>query len=146
MLWSWKGDYWNFKSGAETGLYRYNKKVYFKDHYDAVDFEIPMSISLYNYDKNEKKADNKFDAIFNWEPKKEQWWATGFNPTYEEIKVSKMVSVMSYDFSGLEKSYEGVYKGMYKAIKETDDEDIEPIVFDDGSKTIWFAWYKEKNK
>ena len=49
VLWAWKGDYWNLGSGTEVGLYSYNRTVDGTDHYDVVDFELPMTINLYNY-------------------------------------------------------------------------------------------------
>jgi hypothetical protein len=43
VLWGWKGDYWNLQSGAELGLYVYDTEYSGTAHYDAVDFELPMS-------------------------------------------------------------------------------------------------------
>jgi len=49
VLWVWKGDYWNLQSGAEMGLYVYDKTIANTPHYNSVDFELPMTLSLYNY-------------------------------------------------------------------------------------------------
>ena len=48
-LWAWKGDYWNLQSGAEVGLYRYAFDSDDNPHYEAINFEVPMTLSLYNY-------------------------------------------------------------------------------------------------
>lgn len=44
------------------------------DHYDAVDFELLMTLSLYNY-----YSRNNIGHVFSWLPTTEQWWITGFN-------------------------------------------------------------------
>lgn len=144
VLWSWKGDYWNLESGAETGLYIHHNKINDTEQYDAVGYEIPMSISLYYKNRpkdiEDSMKDNvnaKYSAIFNWEPTTKQWWATGFNPSYGTLDVSRMVSVMSYNFQDYPKIYEAIKKNGKNA---------KPIIYDDTSKTIWFAWYKEKSE
>ena len=49
ILWTWKGDYWNLQSGAEIGLYVYNRTSHGTQQYDSVNFELPMTLNLYNY-------------------------------------------------------------------------------------------------
>ncbi|NLP27043.1 MAG: hypothetical protein GX365_06815 [Clostridiales bacterium] len=44
-----KGDCWNLRNGTEVGLYSYNRSVGGTNHYDVIDFELPMIINLYNY-------------------------------------------------------------------------------------------------
>ena len=51
-LWMWKGNYWNLHSGAEIGLYKYDRTHAGTKHYDAIDFEVPMRLSLYRYSNN----------------------------------------------------------------------------------------------
>ena len=48
-LWMWKGNYWNLHSGAELGLYKYDRTHAGTKHYDAIDFEEPMRLRLYRY-------------------------------------------------------------------------------------------------
>lgn len=51
VLWMWKGDYWNMQSGTEIGLYVLqddtNEIIDSEtNHYDVVDFELPMTLSM----------------------------------------------------------------------------------------------------
>lgn len=80
MLWMWKGDYWNMHSGAEIGLYTYSDDYSGISQYDAIDFKVPMTLSLYNYYKKDD-----IDNIFSWSPRKEQWWITGFSGQNENF-------------------------------------------------------------
>jgi hypothetical protein len=61
ILWLWKGDYWNLHSGAEIGLYKLSDNASTIDsnttHYDAIDYEVGMTLSLYNYN-GENDIDN----------------------------------------------------------------------------------------
>ncbi len=137
-LWAWKGDYWNLQSGAEVGLYIYNGKVSEvsgQKHYDVVDFEMPMTLSLYNY-----IDEGTYQNVFNWVPIKEQWWVTGFNPKFTEANPDIMVSIASVDLSEHEK--------LYNAISNADEIDdyygdlkCENLIFDETSKTVWIQWY-----
>ena len=139
-LWAWKGDYWNLQSGAEVGLYVYNNEVTEEagtKHYDVVDFEVPMTLSLYNYQNN-----GTYENVFNWVPKDDQWWITGFNPKYTEPNPDIMVSVASVDLSG----YPDFYKALVQADENTDyHNDIQGkhLVFDEKTKTVWIQWYNE---
>ena len=54
-LWMWKGNYWNLHSGAEIGLYKYDRTHAGTKHYDAIDFEVPMRLSLYRYSNSGKR-------------------------------------------------------------------------------------------
>ena len=80
ILWAWKGDYWNLGSGTEIGLYDYNRTFDGTPHYDVVDFELPMTLNLYNY-----HSKDSIENIFCWAPDEQdekQWWITGFNPDF----------------------------------------------------------------
>lgn len=138
-LWTWKGDYWAFESGAEVGLYKYNKELSEKAgsfHYDAVDFEVPMTLSLYNYDNG------KYRNVFHWVPEDKQWWITGFNPFFNEPNPNIMVSVASVDLKE--------YPDFYDALKNTknnkyhDQLNKEHLIFDDTEKTVWIQWYNKE--
>ncbi len=139
-LWTWKGDYWNLQSGAEVGLYVYNEQVSEEsgeDHYDAVDFEVPMTLSLYNY-----QGDGVYENIYNWVPEDEQWWITGFNPEYTEPNPDVMVSVASVDLSG--------NKDLFDAILQADETNDyrydlkrENLIIDEKTQTVWIQWYNE---
>ena len=135
-LWTWKGDYWAFQSGAEVGLYIYNDTYYGTDQYDVVDFEVPMTLSLYNY-----LGSGEYENLYNWVPIIDQWWVTGFDPEYTNPDPNKMVSVASVDLS----SHQDLYKAIIN-IHNTeyfDDLHKEHIIFDNVTKTIWLQWYNK---
>jgi hypothetical protein len=130
ILWSWKGDYWNLQSGAEMGLYVYNREVNNERHYDVVDFELPMTLSLYNC------SGGNVENVFSWVPDENQWWITGFNPEFTEPDPNVMVTIGSVDFTG--------YQDMYNSLKLTAiDEDYNNLIFDDQYHTVWILWDKE---
>ena len=126
ILWSWKGDYWNLQSSAETGLYVYNRTVNGIKHYDVVPYELPMTLSLYNIN------DNNIKNVFFWAPNEPQWWVTGFNPYYTEADSDKMTMVCSVDFSDKPEVYWSL-KGEYRPDKEE-------RIFDDEYHTIWIIF------
>lgn len=141
MLWMWKGDYWNLHSGAEMGLYVYSGQYSGVEHYNAVDFEVPMTLSLYNYYGRED-----IDNIFSWSPVEKQWWITGFSGQKEKfLKPDRdvMISVGSVDLS----EHEDMYTALKKA--QTKHENLEAtegfqkyLLFDDEHKTVWVMWYE----
>ena len=139
-LWAWKGDYWNLQSGAEVGLYVYNEQLSEEsgeDHYDVVDFEVPMTLSLYNY------ADSgTYQKVFNWVPSIEQWWITGFNPEFTEPNPDIMASVASVDLSGNKKLFDAILNAdeiddYYHELKR------ENLIFDEKTQTVWIQWYND---
>lgn len=140
VLWMWKGDYWNLQSGAEIGLYMNPQTYGDMIHYDTIDFEVPMTLSLYNY-YNKEKIDN----IFNWAPEVEQWWITGFsgqNKDFMNPDPEKMVVVGTVDLS--ENTY--MYNALKNANDNYDDEKQEKfdryLMFNDEEKTVWVIWYE----
>lgn len=131
-LWMWKGDYWNLRSGAEIGLYIYSDKYSEVRHYNAIDFQVPMTLSLYNY-----YDEDDIDNIFSWSPEEEQWWITGFSGTnkkFMEPDPNIMVAVGSVDLSG--------HQEMYNALKKAEKDQNEYLLFDDEEKTVWIMWYE----
>ena len=143
VLWLWKGDYWNLNSGAEMGLYVDSGKDLDSDitHYHAIDFEVPMTLSLYNY-----YGDDDIDDIFSWAPDKEQWWITGFSGYHKEFAhpdTNVMVSVGSVDLSGHEELYEGL-KNAENDYRGSKDHDAYKnyLIFDDAKQTVWVMFYK----
>ncbi len=135
VLWMWKGDYWNLHSGAEIGLYT-NPEIYSGTaHYDVVDFELPMTLSLYNY--NSKVS---IENVFSWRPNVPQWWVTGFNPKFTNPNPESMVSIGSIDFSG----YENLYNGLKSAKDRSDNPDKynNYLIFDEDGHTVWIIWYE----
>ena len=140
-LWLWKGDYWNLQNGAEIGLYEYSDSYSgsfsgdYKDieHYHAVGFELPMSLSLYKY----SNIYNDIFNIFSWSPMIEQWWCTGFSGYLHDADIPKlenMVSVGKIDFSG----YEDIFNKLKERIPIYGYEDS--FIFDSDNHTVWIMW------
>ena len=128
----WKGDYWNLQSGAEIGLYSYNREVTEYKQYDAIDYEIPMELSLFNYDNSTEKI----ECLFNWKPGVYQWWVTGFNPRFKEANPEKMTSIGKLKLED--------NKDLYYVMKENCENERNYIdikrknfVFDDENYCIW---------
>ncbi|MBQ8412428.1 MAG: DUF4474 domain-containing protein, partial [Lachnospiraceae bacterium] len=129
VLWLWRGDYWNLQSGAEMGLYVYDRTKNGQKHYDVVDFEVPMTMSLYN------RTPVGVDNVFCWVPSEDQWWVTGFNGSYTEPNPDNMVTISSIDLSS--------NMDMYIKAKEYMEDEYENLIFDDSYYTIWVVWDKE---
>ena len=136
-LWAWKGDYWNLQSGAEVGLYVYNDTYSGTPQYDVVDFEVPMTLSLYNY-----LGSGEYENLYNWVPIIDQWWVTGFAPEYSEPNPEIMISVASINLSEHEE--------LFNSILEADEIDDyydelkrDHLIFDKNTKTVWVQWYNE---
>lgn len=131
VLWVWRGDYLAIGAGAEMGLYTKNTSKENTEHWDAVDFAIPMTLNLYNYN-----SPDDIEPIFNWKPMNNQWWITGFNPNCKEIDVTKQVMIGSLDFSE--------HKDMYESLKIEVSKDSnlnKYAIFDDSNSTVWINWY-----
>lgn len=127
-IWIWKGDYWNLRSGAEIGLYVLDKESNgYTDTpiFDAIDYEVPMRVSLYNYESNSVK-----DNVFNWNPSIDQWWGTGFNWRYTEPDFNKMIMVGSICL----KKANDLYYSFKNSIAD------KHFIFDDATTTIWIQW------
>lgn len=128
-LWIWRGYYLALGSGAEMGLYKRNTTE--SQHWDAVNFEVPMTLNLYNY-----YSENNIEHIFSWKPQNNQWWITGFNTNYPNVDVTKQVIIGSINFSE--------HKDMYNSLKEQtlkNNNLKDFIIFDDTKSTIWICWY-----
>jgi len=130
MIWMWKGDYWNLQGGAETGLYVYDRTVNGIDHYNVVDFNLPMTLSLY------KRDGNKIENVFCWAPEEDQWWITGFNPDYTEPNPEDMITICSIDFTEKSEMWDSIVNDL--SIYDN-------IMFDKKYHTVWIVWDQEKN-
>lgn len=133
-LWLWKGDYWNLRSGAEVGLYMKDNQLSqntMTPIFDCIDFEIPMQVSLYNYDKHKKCFT---DNVFNWFPNQNQWWGTGFNWHYQDPDKDDMFVIGVVDLSQYEEIYQGFKTRKIKS---------KSLLFDDHANKIWISWYDE---
>lgn len=134
-LWLWKGDYWNLQSGAEVGLYTYDTVYSGIEQFNAVDFEVPMSLFLYNY-----YSKDKIENVFSWRPEKKQWWITGFNPKFKEPNPEEMVSIGTIDLS----DDRSLYNAFSNNIKNFDRIGENNIVFDDENYMVWIIWYNKE--
>ncbi len=137
VLWIWRGDYLNLGGGAEMGIYKTITVPWAQGyHWDAVDFELPMTLSLYDYSKHSENP----DTIFRWTPKDDQWWITGFKPDFTNPQKDKMAIVGSIDFSKFTDNYG--YNEMYESFKsENIKNNGKTLIFDDDTKTIWIMWW-----
>ena len=105
------------------------------EHWSAVNFEVPMSLSLYD-------CAATYKSIFHWAPTTPQWWVTGFNPDVPDVGVDDMLSVGSINFSNVEENQED-REAMYWALKKEtqgDDEKGKLMIFDDSTKKAWLVW------
>lgn len=102
-------------------------------HYKVVDFEMPMTLSLYNYYRKDSIVN-----VFNWAPEEKQWWITGFsgqNPQFMELDEDVMVVKGAIDLTGHEE--------LYKAMKKADNvEKSLELIFDRDGHTVWINWYE----
>lgn len=137
IIWAWRGDYWNLGAGAEIGVYKYDRNVSGTDHFNALDFNLPMTLNLYN-------VSGSTASYFNWSPAEEQWWITGFNYRYQNPDAGQLVSLGSIDLSE--------HPDIYTQIKEANTVEINNTligskkllnysIFDDDNKIIW-VWYQ----
>ena len=134
IIWLWKGDYWNLGSGTEIGIYKYNAKLTGNSNtevFDAVDFEVPMYVSLYNY-TGKKNAEN----IFNWNPEVPQWWGTGFNWKYPTPDPNKMVTIGCVDLS----EHPEIYENIGEDKENNEDSDGNIYIIRDDSNKVWIQW------
>ena len=121
VLWMWKGDYYGLGAGAETGIYRGNG--YHKLTYQ--DSKLIMKLSL--YDKSGRQ-------IMKYEPGDPQWWITGFNPEYQDVKYQDLRVEGMIDFSKEPELWEAF-------ISEYGDEALQRgICVDEKNKTIYYRW------
>ncbi len=131
-------DYWNLHSGAEMGLYVYDQNYSGTDHYYAVDFTVPMSLSLYYY------KGGGISTVFNWSPTADQWWVTGFSGQNQEFLYpdeNQMVTVGTIDLSQHTALYDGLYKKYNSEINYYTMLGLE-LIFDGSSHTVWVNWYE----
>jgi hypothetical protein len=138
IFWIWRGDYLNLGSGAEMGIY--HKLIDPSlDFCESANFELPMTLNLYNYYNA-----NNIDNIFCWAPDNKQWWITGFNPDFMDVDVTKMAMIGKVEFTDPYNQEER--ENMYYSLKEQtqiNPETRDFIIFDDNSLTAWVIWWEK---
>ena len=102
-FWAWKGDYLNLGAGAEMGIYKRAEVNGIKTEHWLVDtnLALPMTLTL---------KDNKGNTIVDYKPGDKQWWVTGFNPYYQDVKAGNLTASYTVDFSSNKKMYDAFYK------------------------------------
>lgn len=133
VLWLWRGDYMNLHAGAEMGLYIDYTEMWGTTQYDAVDFELPMTISLYYH--NDDYPFNVWN-MFSWMPQVEQWWATGFSPYVNNPNPDTMGVIGSVDFS----ENKALFQSLKLKAESESESKWEMLLFDEAKSTVWVCW------
>ncbi len=115
-LWAWKGDYINLGAGAELGIYKRMTVAGYDTPQWAVDKSLAMTMTL------NLKENIKGNTIISYAPSNKQWWITGFNPAYKNVKASSLTASYSVTFNN---------STMYTDFKNSLDPDDKRWVLDD---------------
>ena len=91
-----------------------------------------MTINLYNY-----YSKDNIENVFCWSPNQEQWWITGFNPSFTSSDPEIMVTLGSVDFTG----HEGMYEALKRDIPINNPKLLDFLIFDNDNHTVWVTWY-----
>lgn len=119
-LWMWKGDYVNLGAGCETGIYIGDENGWHMSSY--VDSNLYMTLQL---------IDQEGNVIFYYEPEEYQWWITGFNPAYQDVKPEDLIVQGTVDFSDNPDLFDLFMKDYSK---------MEGWCFDEESQTMYYTW------
>lgn len=138
ILWIWRGDYLNCGPGSEMGIYKkfIDENIFGKNiqHWKTVNFNVPMSLSLYDYN-----FPKEIDCIYNWFPENPQWWITGFNPNKAYNDVNKQILIGSIDFSE--------HTEMFNSLKEyttLERPDLSKYAYyDERNHIVWICWFSD---
>ena len=95
IFWAWKGDYLNLGAGAEMGIYT---RLPNTNHW-LVDQSLALPMTL-------KLVDSNGTTIFDYQPTENQWWVTGFNPSYQNVLACELTATYTIDFTGRTKMFE----------------------------------------
>lgn len=91
ILWAWKGDYLNLGAGAELGIYN---RLCVRGH------KTPHWLAATSYAmKMELKLTYKGYTIIDYKPSEKQWWITGFNPYYQDVKAKLLKATFKVKFN-----------------------------------------------
>lgn len=91
ILWAWKGDYINLGAGAELGIYKSFIEVGSSNIQWKVDKALALPMTL--------KLQYRGVTIMYYNPSKKQWWITGFDPYYKDVKATDLTATFTIDFS-----------------------------------------------
>ena len=140
VIWSWCGDYWTLGAGSEIGLYKYTRTVSGNNHFDAVNFNIPMSLNSYivSYDVN-----NTIEPLFHWYPNEPQWWITGFDCSHHDVNAYQIHNIGYLDFSENPNVFESIKKSEFNDNNTYLNESnrlFPNLIFDDIDYYVWLIW------
>ena len=118
ILWAWKGDYLNLGAGAELGIYnRLCIKGNKTSHWLAATKDaMEMQLNL-TYNGN---------TIIDYKPSEKQWWITGFNPYYQDVKSNYLKATFKVKFNS-----DAMYKQFYNYNKRQSE-----TKYDSSNRTV----------
>ena len=109
IIWVWKGDYINFGTGAELGIYYGGEPHWRVDRSLA----LPMSLTL----------QHKGATIISYD--ETTWWLTGFNPNVSGARPGDLTAIYTINFS----SNKGMYYSFYGYHRYTAGWTFDPIAY-----------------
>jgi len=125
-LWMWKGDYFNLGAGGETGIY-YGEGAYKTTYTDS---KLMMDITVTN---------TMGRKVMEYNPKETQWWITGFNPQFQDMKQEDLLAIGLVDFKDEPELWEGFIKECFKDGK-LKDEYKNFLCLDIENKKLYYRW------
>ena len=90
IFWAWKGDYLNLGAGAELGIY---------NRLSIFGLKTPHWLAATSHAmKMELRLTYKGYTIIDHKPSEKQWWITGFNPYYQNVKSNQLKATFKLKF------------------------------------------------
>ena len=91
IFWAWKGDYLNLGAGAELGIY---------NRLSIFGLKTPHWLAATNHAmKMELRLTYKGYTIIDHKPSEKQWWITGFNPYYQNVRANQLKATFKIKFN-----------------------------------------------
>ncbi len=104
-IWLWKGDYVNLGAGMEFGIYRGNILGH-----RYVDLTLNLSVSMKLYYKD----------VMIMSYVLTNWWVTGFNPLYKNLKAKDLKATYVINFKHRTKLFKAFKKHCNDKLKSND--------------------------
>jgi len=136
--------------GKETVSSFMRSTTYICDWWHVAPYEFEMSLSLYYKPSAEKSEKENYESVYNWFPKENQWWITGFRYDSEWISakpVETLYYICNVSFNNVEQlqTEVGSKKGMYNAftaeINKPNNEENKFIAYNEDSFTVVWGDY-----
>jgi len=119
ILWGWEGDYWELGYGAELGIYKRfkNSELWYVDKKLAIDMTLKVDYRKSIYESWENIIDRNPANASGYSSK--QWWITGFNPKYANMKISntnliRATYTVKFETKGYSSSFDKALKDNFK--------------------------------